>query len=94
MYLNKLLNPSPATPFSQFTVQIDVTKFEIIVGSTYMLHQVEQLVSSANYIVCFDESLNEVIQKEQMDIYVRLCDLDRNSGSKLLFFSFFRSHHC
>lgn len=42
--------------------------------------QVEQLISSAKYVVCLDESLIEVIQKEHMD-------------SKVLFVSFFRSYH-
>ena len=47
----------------------------------------EQLVSSAKYIVCFDESINEVIQKEQMDICVRLWDLNRNKMASRYFSS-------
>ena len=47
----------------------------------------EQLVSSAKYIVCFDEFLNEVIQKEQMDICVRLWDLNRNKMASRYFSS-------
>ena len=40
--------------------------------SPYFHDQVEQLVSNVKCIVvCFDESLNEVAQKEQMDICVR-----------------------
>ena len=52
----------------------------------------EQLVSSAKYIVCFDEFLNEVIQKEQMDICVRLWDLNRNKVAARYFSSAFLGH--
>ena len=44
--------------------------------SPYFHNKMEQLVSNAKYVVvCFDESLNEVIQKEQIDICVWLWDL-------------------
>ena len=52
----------------------------------------EQLVSSAKYIACFDEFLNEVIQKEQMDICVRLWDLNRNKVAARYFSLAFLGH--
>ena len=61
--------------------------------SPYFHNQVEQLVSSARYIVvCFDESLKEVIQKEQMDICVRLWDSNRNKVAISYFSSAFSGH--
>ena len=53
----------------------------------------EQLVSSAKYIaVCFDETLNEVIQKEQMDICVWLRDLNRTKAAARYFSTAFLGH--
>ena len=53
----------------------------------------EQLVSIVKYIVvCFDESVNEVIQKEQMDICVQLWDSNRNKMAVRYFSSAFLGH--
>ena len=61
--------------------------------SPYFHNHAEQLISSAKYIVvCFDESLNEVIQKEKMDICVRLWDLNRNKVAARYFSSAFLGH--
>ena len=134
-------NARPVTPCSQFAVQNDATKSEILralhicykrlsyhsyselgllfqdmfpdsliakpltIGKTKMAYnityglspyfhsQVEQLVSSAKYIaVCFAESLREVIQKEQMNICVRLWDLNRNKVAARYFSSAILGH--
>ena len=55
--------------------------------SPYFHNQVEQFVSSAKYIVVsFDESLNEVIQKEQMDMCLIVGFKQKQSGSKVNIF--------
>ena len=58
--------------------------------SPYFHNQVEQMISIVKYIVvCFDESLNEVIQKEQMDICVQFWDSNRNKMAARYFSSAF-----
>ena len=134
-------NARPVNPCSQFAVQNDATKSEILralricykhlsyhyyselgllfqdmfpdsliaktltIGKTKMAYnithglspyfhsQVEQLVSSAKYIaVCFAESLHEFIQKGQMNICVRLWDLNRNKVAARYFSSAILGH--
>ena len=43
-------------------------------------------------VVCFDESLNEVIRKKKMDICVQLWDLNRNKVAARYFSSAFLGH--
>ena len=82
-------------PDSQIAKKLTIGKTKMAYNVThglspYFRNQVEQFVSSAKYIVvCFDESLNEAIKKEQMDICVRLWGLNRNKVAARYFSSAF-----
>ena len=52
----------------------------------------EELVKSKFYTECFDEKLNEVVQKCQMDFSFRLCDKTVNEAVVQCFDSKFLGH--
>ena len=49
-------------------------------------------VPGTKYVISFDESLNKVLQKEQMDIIVRFWDKEKNKVSSRYLNSQFLGH--
>ena len=67
-----------------------VINFGITTHSRALL--LEKLVKSKFYTVCFDESLNEVVQKCQMDFSLRFWDKTANEAVVQYFDSKFLGH--
>ncbi|KAJ8967881.1 hypothetical protein NQ314_002598 [Rhamnusium bicolor] len=52
----------------------------------------ENLLNCEDYAICFDESLNKIVQKSQMDIHVRYFDCNKGRVETRFFNSVFMSH--
>ena len=50
------------------------------------------VLQSDNIVACFDESLNEIVQKGQMDLCVRYWDVNKSRAATRYFDSLFLGH--
>jgi hypothetical protein len=79
---------------AKFTLKKDKTSYLIAFGLAPFFHGelVSGLSSSETFVVCFDESLNKVIQKGQMDVHIKFWDKNKNTVSTRYLTSVFLGH--
>jgi hypothetical protein len=60
----------------QFSMERDKVSYYVAFGLSpfFKTGLLAQLASYEQFVICFDESLNQVIQKEQVDFFLRFWD--------------------
>lgn len=78
----------------KFQLKKDKTSYTICFGlAPFFKNELSALLSSLeSYVICFDESLNKVVQKGQMDIHVRFWQSNVNAVTTLYLTSVFLGH--
>ena len=82
---------SDSTIASNFKMGATKCKYLINHGlSPYFFHEMKNRISQSDaFVICFDESLNKVIQRGQMDIFVKYFDINRSRVQSEYFNSVF-----
>ena len=75
----------------KFTFGKTKASFNITHGLAHYFHDLvyNSVLQSDHIVVCFDESLNEVVQKGQMDLYVCHWDANKSQAATRYFDSSF-----
>ena len=78
----------------KFTFGKTKASFNITHGLAHYFHDLvyNSVLQSDHIVVCFDESLNEVVQKGQMDLYVCHWDANKSQAATRYFDSSFFGH--
>ena len=78
----------------KFTFGKTKASFNITHGLAHYFHDLvyNSVLQSDHIVACFDESLNEVVQKGQMDLCVRYWDLNKSRAATRYFDSSFLGH--
>ena len=85
----------PDTSIAQkFTFGKTKASYNIAHGLALYLHDLihNSVLQSDNIVACFDESLNEVVQKGQMDLCLRYWDVNKSRAATRYFDSSFLGH--